>query len=404
MEQQRLEELIAAHRPGYALGQPFYTDPIIHRRELERFFLDAWLYAGHESELPAVGDYLLVTVAGESVIVVHSAEDTFHALVNVCRHRGSRICATEKGHVRRLVCPYHGWTYGLDGALVGAREMGPDFDPSAYGLQAVAVERLEGMLFVNLATEPAPFDPLRKAMSAPLAPYGLAQTRVAHRQAYRIAGNWKLALENYCECYHCAPAHPEYAAAHALADPRHRWKVSEAEANAGIVAAGMSAETFDRAWLSAGAFGGECQHDRYPLREGYLTGSKSGDLLAPLLGGFREPVAVATDIQLGPCLFGLVYCDHAVLYRFLPESIGTTVCDVSWLVRADAESGRDYDLAALTWLWDVTTRADQRIIEANQDGVRSRFYRPGPLSTMETFQARFIDWYLARLGAGAPSA
>lgn len=401
MDQQSLNELIGEHRRGHALPQPFYVDSTIFELEIDRFFLDAWLYAGHESELPEVGDYLLVEVAGESVIVVRSSADGFSALINVCRHRGSRICLQSCGRVKRLVCPYHGWTYGLDGALVGAREMGDDFDPARHALHPVTVERFHGLLFVNLADEPASFETLRSAMDEPLQPYGLANTRVAHRQTYRIAGNWKLAMENYCECYHCAPAHLEYAASHALADPRSRWKVSEPEANERAVGAGMSPVTFDRAWLAAGVFGEERQHDRYPLRDGYLTGSESGGLLAPLLGDIREPAGVAADIQLGPCLFGLVYCDHAVLYRFLPEDIGTTICDVSWLVRADAREDRDYDRDALTWLWDVTTRADQRIIEANQAGVRSRFYRPGPLSKMETFEARFLDWYLDRISPPA---
>lgn len=396
MDAIELQALIEARAPGHGLTRPFYTDHRIFEREFERFFADAWLYAGHASELPQVGDYLLVEFAGESIIVVRGGEDRFNALLNVCRHRGSRICG-EPGHGRRFVCPYHGWTYGLDGTLLAAAEMPPNFHRQGHGLRPVHCENLAGLLFVNLAAEPVPFAALAEELAPALASYRLEHTQVAARKRYPIAANWKLAIENYCECYHCRPAHPEYARGHALATPAGLDKASRARADELAAAAGLLGDTFDRAWRAAGRFGAERQHQRYLLKEGHLTGSRDGRPLAPLLGELREPVGVATDIQVGPMLFGLAYCDHVVLYRFLPLGVRETSCEVSWLVRDEAEAGRDFDPEALTWLWDVTTRADQRIIEANQAGVASRFYEPGPFSTMEDFTDRFVQWYLDRL-------
>ena len=101
-----------------------------------------------------------------------------------------------------------------------------------------------------------------------------------------------------------------------------------------------------------------------------------------------------TDIQVGPVTFGLAYCDHIVIYRFTPVSLDKSECDITWLVNGDAEEGQDYDKTKLTWLWDVTTEADKRIIEHNAEGVNSRYYQPGQLSVMEDFLGRFISWYL----------
>ena len=123
-----IKDHVSRQRPGYALDRVFYRDPNIYQREVDRILLRSWLYAGHTSELPDKGDYVLLEFAGESVIVVRSNDDEIVALVNVCRHRGSRVCTDRKGHGNRLTCSYHGWTYGLDGALLAASQMPDSFD------------------------------------------------------------------------------------------------------------------------------------------------------------------------------------------------------------------------------------------------------------------------------------
>ena len=131
MKDQALMEAIGKHKSGHALDTVFYTDADIYEREVERIFTRAWLYAGHQSEIPRRGDYILFNVAGESVIVIRGEKGEINALLNVCRHRGSRLTTENKGCSRRLTCPYHGWTYDLNGKLIAAAHMGPDTVPRA---------------------------------------------------------------------------------------------------------------------------------------------------------------------------------------------------------------------------------------------------------------------------------
>ncbi len=394
MKTEALSQLIDNQPAGFSLQQDFYQDADIYQRELDRLFLKSWLYAGHVSEVPQVGDYFLYELADESVIIIRTDENTVTALLNLCRHRGSRVCMEARGRQNLLVCPYHGWTYQLDGALRGANYAPQDFDKSQYGLRQVRLEILHGMIFINFAGQAAPFDPILHDLDECLRPYNLDNSKVAHRQSYPIKANWKLAVENYCECYHCTPAHPEYAEGHGRALPEEEVAGLLEQVMAKGAEVGLTRHCVDKSWLDSGAVGADRGFDRYPLFKGFVTGSRDGKPVAPLLGDIRDYDGGATDIQVGPFTFCLAYCDHIVIYHFKPSSIDASACDITWLVNETAEEGRDYDLDKLTWLWDITTIADKRIIENNQKGVNSKFYRPGPYTGMETFTRSFIDWYL----------
>lgn len=394
MQDKEIIQLIDSQRERHSLAREFYTDPDIYDRDIERIFLRSWQYAGHVSEIPERGDWLLFDFAGESVIVARDLEGNINAMLNVCRHRGSRVCIERKGCNKRLICRYHGWTYDLDGKLVGASRMNDDFDKSGIGLKRIQVEVLDGMIFVNFAEQPAPFAPVREGLADCLRPYDLSHARVAHRQTYPIKANWKLSVENYCECYHCAPAHPEYSRGHSLAHHGVRSGELYDQVMARAGACGLSDQRVNHLYGDSLGFGADFGYDRYPLIREHLTGSEDGKPVAPLLGSIRDYDGGATDLQVGPTLFGLMYCDYVVLYRFTPVTMETSECDITWLVRGDAEAGRDYDLDKLVWLWDVTTHADKNIIERNQQGVNSRYYVPGPLSAMEAYQWKFLSWYL----------
>ena len=389
-----LSQLIDNQPEGFSLQQVFYQDTDIYRRELDRLFMKSWLYAGHLSQLPETGDYFLYELGNESVIIIRSGGNMVTALLNLCRHRGSRICLESSGRQKLLVCPYHGWTYQLDGRLRGANYAPPDFDRSNYALGQVQLEVLHGMIFINFAERPAAFDPIRRDLDGCLRPYKLDKSKVAYRQSYLIRANWKLAVENYCECYHCTPAHPEYAEGHgrSLPDEEVTDLLQQVMVKGGQV--GLTTHCIDKSWLDAGAVGIDRGFDRYPLFDGFVTGSRDGKPLAPLLGDIRGYDGGATDIQVGPFTFCLAYCDHVIIYHFRPLSVAESACDITWLVNAAAEEGKDYDRDDLTWLWDITTIADKRIIENNQKGINSAFYRPGPYTEMESFTRGFIDWYL----------
>jgi len=394
---------ISNSKPGgrRSLDRHWYQDSDIYQREMERIFMNVWLYAGHISEIPNVGDWFLFELDRESVIIVRAAEDRVNALLNVCRHRGSRICVEQSGCSKRLTCLYHGWTYDLEGQLRAAAHMGEDFDKEDIALHRISAELVGGMIYVNFSPRPSSFKPVQEDLGECLAPYRLAEARVAHRQVYPIKANWKLSVENYTECYHCAPSHPEYSRGHSLADPRNLTKEEYDRVLQSAAACGLSNRVTSHIYLQAKGFGNDYLYDRYHMVRGYMTGSQDGQPVAPLLGDIQDYYGGCTDFQVGPVTFGLAYADYVVIYAFRPLSVNESVCDISWLVRGNAVEGKDYDKARLTWLWDVTTHADKRIIEHNAAGVNSRFYEPGPYSQMENYIWKFVSWYNDTMAVGA---
>jgi Rieske 2Fe-2S family protein len=392
-----LRELIARQQSGRALDAEFYRSSEIYEHDIERVFMRSWLYVGHTSEIPEPGDYLLLEVAQESAIIVRDEEGRVRALVNVCRHRGSRVCVAPRGRVKTLVCRYHGWTYGLDGSLRSRRQMPEGFDPTRWGLKAIPVEVFHGLIFVNFSVEPVDFRGAAGALDHCLRPFHLERCKVAARRNYPVDANWKLALENFMECYHCAPAHPEYARIHSLKAPAAESEALRQEMLARSRRCGMQTDDVvvavtDLAELHA-------FHRRHALYPGYLTGTEDGKAAAPLLGEVTGYDGGAADVTIGALNQMLIYPDHAVVYRFAARAPQRCDMEIAWLVRSDAEEGRDYDLARLTWLWDVTSIADKRIIDLNQQGVNSRFYEPGPYSEMERWAHQLSRWYLGSLAA-----
>lgn len=394
MNKQTITALIDAHKDFTALDQPFYTDANIYERDISEIYLKSWLYAGHASEIPRVGDWFLFELAGESLIIMRKNDNEIGAMLNVCRHRGSKICLENKGHAKKLVCRYHAWVYELDGNLRAAAHMGEDFDKTGISLKQVHTEVLEGMIYINFAEQPAPFDLVRSALTDCLRPYRLDNAKVAHRETYPINSNWKLSVENYTECYHCSPSHPEYTRGHSLAKPDARSEDLMAEVMGKAEACGLSDVSVNRIYQEAEAFGADYAYERYPMWRGHITGSEDGQPVAPLMGDIKGYDGGTTDFQIGPVTFALAYCDYVVIYRFTPVSLDKSECDITWLVNGDAEEGKDYDKDKLIWLWDVTTDADKRIIENNAKGVNSRYYVPGPLSQMEDYTWKFMSWYL----------
>ena len=394
MDNQTIKALIDAQSAKTSLNQAFYTHEEIYQRDVEEVFLKSWLYAGHLSEIPNVGDWFLFEMVGESVIIIRSENTRVNALLNVCRHRGSKICLDKSGCSKKLVCRYHGWSYHLDGRLNSAAHMAEDFDKSEIKLKKINTEILEGMVYVNFSEQPSSFEMVREGLTECLRPYRLDEARVAHRQTYSINANWKLSVENYSECYHCAPSHPEYTRGHALAKPGARSTAQMEEVMSRAASCGLSEKSVNRIYLDEPGFGGGYAYERYPMWRGHITGSEDGQAVAPLMGEIKGYDGGTTDFQVGPVSFALAYCDYVVIYRFTPVSLGKSECDISWLVNGKAVEGKDYDKQALIWLWDVTTAADKRIIENNALGVQSRYYEPGPYSTMEDFTWKFTSWYL----------
>jgi len=397
-----METLIARQKPGYTLEQPFYTDPAFFQRDLERIVAKQWLFVDHVSKIPNPGDYLLYAVANESIVVVRGRDKQVRAFFNVCRHRGSRICLEKEGHVRTLTCPYHGWVFDLEGKLVLAKTMPDDFDKKDWPLHACQVRIWEGLIFINLAKEGDPevidFGAIERDFGPYMRPYRLDRTKEVARKVYPTEGNWKLAVENFRECYHCAPAHPEYTMVNAYVKAgedkidgyqpvREAWaKLWEAK---GHPTAWIDSQATDRR-QPYGCF-------RQPIREGFYTLSQDGKPVAPLMGDLKEFDCGETLLMFGPLFYVYLANDHATLFRFTPVSPTHTEVLLIWLVREDAVEGRDYDVDRVVWMWDVTTVEDTTIIGDNQLGVYSSRYVPGPYSIRERGPTGFVSWYLSRI-------
>ncbi|NVO56239.1 aromatic ring-hydroxylating dioxygenase subunit alpha [Rhodobacteraceae bacterium B1Z28] len=387
-----LNELVGQHTPGYALPREFYTSEAVFDRDIADVWNRNWIWVGHESQIPEPGDYFLFDYGPESLIIVRDRNGDVRAHLNVCRHRGSRVCVEGAGKARVFVCPYHAWTYELSGELRAGREMGPDFNPEDWGLKPAHVQIFQGLILVCPSAEAPPMDQALGQLAPLTAPFGFEDLKVVHTANYPVPANWKLAVENYLECYHCAPAHQEYSRSHTLKSPQQMEALLPAMYER-AVAAGLPNQVLDLTGEHALSPGSEVYYRRYPLYEGFKTGSKMGEPLAPLLGNLTDYDGGATDIVLGILNYFLIYSDHVVGYRFVPRTIQETDIQVVWMVRKDAEEGRDYNSEDLTWLWHVTSQDDERIIRHNQAGVNSHFFEPGPLADMEWAINDFYRFY-----------
>ena len=196
-----------------SLPWSWYTDPRIEQAERERIFRPAWQYIGRADQVADPGAYLATDAAGIPLVVTRDRSGALRAFVNVCRHRGSVLVDDGEGRRETLQCRYHAWTYGLDGALLRVPR-GPDLDPEELGLVPAAVDTWGPFLFASAAADVPPLADALGPVAALLADAGLdvAGLRFHSRVEYELAANWKVACENYLECYHCPVAHPAFSA------------------------------------------------------------------------------------------------------------------------------------------------------------------------------------------------
>ena len=208
LDDSELQQLLDQRKPAHSLPRPFYADPDVFAADMEKIWYRDWLFAIAAAEVPKTGSYVTLQVGAYSIIIVRGADGTIRSFHNSCRHRGSRICSADKGAAPKLVCPYHQWTYELDGKLLYERDMGPDFKPQDHGLRGVHCAEAGGMVFVCLADEAPDFAPVAAQLARYAAPHDMHQLKVAHQSTIVEQANWKLVLENNRDCYHCSGSHP----------------------------------------------------------------------------------------------------------------------------------------------------------------------------------------------------
>jgi glycine betaine catabolism A len=390
---------LRARTPGVGLPRDFYTDDAIYRLDLELIYYREWLFVAHSVELPKTGSYLTVQIGAYPVLLVRAADGVIRAFINSCRHRGSRLCPESHGTASKLVCPYHQWTYELDGRLFAARQMGAGFDRAQFSLKGLHCETVAGYVFVCLGAEAPDFAPIRLQIEPYLAPHRLADARVAFESTIIEEGNWKLVWENNRECYHCAVNHPELARTYpntptiASADDASRnplivehWKRCEA--------VGLPSKFH----LSGD---GQLRTARLPLVGNAASYTMTGEAAVkkPLSDLIPEHASIgALLVFLYPSSWNHILADHAISFRLLPLGPTQTQLTTKWLVHRDAVAGVDFDIGQLTRVWLATNEQDRRIVHENQIGMNAPTYQPGPFSeTQESGVEQFVAWYCRRL-------
>ena len=370
--------------PGYftSLPRDYYVSEEIFEAELDLVFARQWLHVGHASQIPAPGDFFACSVGPESLLIVRDAEGEVRSFFNVCRHRGAQLCESGTvGQQKAFVCPYHRWSYGLDGRLLGApgSRDGVDFDFAGWGLHEARCATYFGSIYVYLDEDAAQAPAFHDAVAPLVDEEQLARVQahrieLAHQVRYEVRANWKLVLENNCECYHCAGAHPslgvscDYSGFFAPRDS----DLEGFNADKGYfpLREGMQTFSMDGRWVS-----------RKPLGAGFEAGFSAGFILVPMFAA------------------SVYFADHGVHLDVFPIDKDTTEIVCQWYVHEDAVEGEDYEVDRLIGVFDVTNREDVALAELTQRGVRSRRFVPGPNSpTRESFVKGALSQYLAMMG------
>jgi len=366
----------------------YYYDARHYERELEAFWYAMWVVAGREEEVPNPRDYKVVKIGTQGILIVRDLDGQLRAFHNTCRHRGSILCTDEAGTLRsrRIVCPYHSWTYELDGTLVATpRQMDtPGFDMKDYRLFDVALGTWGGFIFVDLAGRAA--GPLAEALGGipdQFTRYGFADLRVGKRIVVDVQANWKLLFENFSECFHCPPVHPELCQ---------------------IVSAYRDAGAWGMHYDAAGNLIKELK-PRY--REDAATLTLDGTARIPpfrdLTEEERRTLYIAQTFR--PNLFLNVHPDYVNSHMMFPTGPESVRMVYDWLFEPDSMRLPSFDLEHYVALWDVTNRQDANNCRWQQEGLHSRELRHGNFVPQEVVCHQFNQWVLQTLGeAGAPAA
>jgi Rieske 2Fe-2S family protein len=344
-------------RGARTLPRSYYTDPGFFRAELESLFYASWVHVGRSEVLADPGDYFTREIGEESVVVLRDAEGRASAFHNVCRHRGTRLCRSDQGRLPgALQCAYHSWTYGLDGRLRSAPHMEKveGFRTDDYPLHAVAVDAWDGHLFVNLGDSPEPLSLHLADLPGRFAPWGMESLRLGARRRYEVPANWKLVVQNYSECLHCPPAHPQLnRLSHYMSgenDPPHRsYLGGRMDLKPGVASLTMDGTTARRPLPGLGAA------DR---RRVYYY-------------------AILPNLLLN------LHPDYVMTFTLWPRACDLTEVVCEWHFHPEEMARSGFDPSDAVEFWDLTNRQDWELSGLAQRGIGSRAYTPGPYSNRE---------------------
>jgi Rieske 2Fe-2S family protein len=350
------------------LPQRYFVSPDVFAEEQEAIFSRQWVLVGHQSQVERAGDFFVQEVAAESLIIARDRGGALRGFYNVCRHRGTRLCEEESGHSATIQCPYHAWTYALDGKLIGAPHMDvvKDFAKEDYSLQGVHLGLWEGFIFVHLENDPKPLQEVFAPLMGKFSHWNLPRLRSARRIEYDVRANWKLIFENYSECYHCPGVHPMLS------------KVSPYDSAANDLTAG-------------------------PFLGGFMAINKgksltmSGNACALPVGDISaEDHARVFYYSIFPNMLLSLHPDYVMVHQLWPQSAERTRILCDWFFHAAAADAPApaYNPDDAIDFWDMTNKQDWHVCELSQQGIASRAYQPGPYSPRESIPAAWDREYL----------
>ena len=354
------------------LASSWYVSPESFAAERERIFMRQWLCVGREEQIAKTGDFFTFEIAGENVIVTRDGGGVVHAFFNVCRHRGTRICEARSGRFHGSIqCPYHAWTYGLNGELKVARNMAEvsGFDRAAYPLKEANVGLWEGFIFIRLVEDATTFEQAFAPLAGRFDAWDIASLRTARHIRYELACNWKLVFMNYSECYHCPLVHPQLD------------KLSPSDSG--------------RNDLSEGPFLGGYSELREPGTSLTTSGRTSRPPLPGVSGANLDRMYYYT---LFPSLLLSTHPDYVMVHYAKPLAVDRTEVVCAWLFHPQTMASADFDPSDAVDFWDLTNRQDWHVNELTQLGLQSRAYSPGPYSNAEGLLSAFDRHYLRVMG------
>jgi Rieske 2Fe-2S family protein len=392
MDVKRIAALFEQRRKGHSLPQGLYTEPDTFDFDLKAIYSQSWLMAGMECELPKSGCTMAFSIGDWPVIITRDTKGVIHAFHNSCRHRGSILCQPGHGTAPKLVCPYHRWTYNLDGSLFAATRMPEDFEKSEHGLKPVAVRVVAGGIFVCLSDDPPPFDDFGNRFAEYAGPLNFANMKLAATDVMVEQANWKLVMDNARECYHCPTGHPDLAKSFPVVFKGFFDAEGDQRAANYVVqmdALGLPHEAVQGDWW---------QMSRFALNEGAKTISMDGQhLVKKLMIEGNDGSVGSFRWALNPNQFAHATSDQVFTCNFMPVSATETHAYSKWFVHKDAVEGVDYNVDDLKEVWVKTNQQDRELAENNHRGVLSPGYTPGPYSPeAETLALQFADWYCGK--------
>jgi glycine betaine catabolism A len=366
------------------LPQRYFVSPKVFAEEQEKIFSRQWLLVGHQSQIADAGDYFVQNVIGESLILMRDKSGGIHGFFNVCRHRGTRLKEDQCGHASAIQCPYHAWTYGLDGRLLGAPHMDevPGFNKADYSLHPVNVGLWEGFIFVNLDNNPTPVEKWFAPFAGKFSHWNMPILRSVKRIEYDVRANWKLMFENYSECYHCPGVHPQL-------QKISPYDSAENNLSAGPFLGGFMKINQGKSLTMSGNACALGIADASRARDRVLQKKNDHDHEQQ-----HEGTNQVWYYSIFPNMLLSIHPEYVMVHQLWPQTPGRTLIVCDWLFNPDAFSRKDFNPEDAIDFWDVTNKQDWHICELSQQGIASHAYKPGPYSSRESIPAAWDQYYV----------